>query len=50
MKELESVRMKLWCDTFVAYLSTSNSIFPSSASVWADKAIEDFDERFTTTD
>ena len=33
MKELESTRMKLWCDVYVAY-------------VWADIALKRFDETF----
>jgi hypothetical protein len=46
MKELESTRMKLWCDVYIAYVSAANATKNNGAYVWADIALERFDERF----
>lgn len=46
MKELESVRMKLWCDVYVAYVSAPNAIKSDGAFVWANIALKRFDEAF----
>lgn len=46
MKELESQRMKLWCDVFIAYVGAANSVNKEGAKNWADYAIKTFDERF----
>jgi hypothetical protein len=46
MKELESVRMKLWCDVYVAYVSAPNTIKNDGAYIWANIALRRFDETF----
>lgn len=46
MKELESVRMKLWCDVYVAYVSAPNAIKNDGAFAWANIALKRFDETF----
>jgi hypothetical protein len=45
-KDHEQQRKKLWCDVYVAYVASSNSTACDGAKVWADKALERFDERF----
>ena len=45
-KDHEQQRKKLWCDVYVAYVASSNSTACDGARVWADKALERFDERF----
>ena len=46
MKELESTRMKLWLDVYIAYVSATNATNNDGAYVWADIALKRFDERF----
>jgi hypothetical protein len=46
MKELESTRMKLWCDVYIAYVSSANATKNDGACAWADIALKRFDERF----
>lgn len=38
-------KAKLWCDVYVAYVGSSNSI-RNNAYEWADKAVKEFEERF----
>jgi hypothetical protein len=42
----ENFRKKLWCDVYVAYVSSDNSIHRDGAKNWADTALQRFDERF----
>lgn len=46
MKELESVRMKLWRDVYVAHVSAPNAIKNDGAYIWANIALRRFDETF----
>ena len=46
MKELESTRMKLWCDVYVAYVGAANATKNDGAYIWADNALKRFDETF----
>jgi hypothetical protein len=46
MKEIESTRMKLWCDVYVAYVGAANATLKDGAHTWADIALERFDEKF----
>ena len=46
MKELESTRMKLWCDVYVAYVSAANATKSDGAYIWADIALKRFDQTF----
>ena len=40
------LRKKLWVDVYIAYVSTPNSYNRDGGYVWADKALERFDEQF----
>jgi hypothetical protein len=46
MKEIESTRMKLWCDVYVAYVGAANATLKDGAHAWADLALKRFDEKF----
>lgn len=46
MKELESTRMKLWCDVYIAYVSAANATKNDGAYIWADIALKRFDQTF----
>ena len=46
-KDHEQQRRQLWCDVYVAYVSSGNSSDSDGGRRWADKALERFDERFT---
>ena len=46
MKELESTRIKLWCDVYVAYVSAANATKSDGAYIWADIALKRFDQTF----
>lgn len=46
MKEIESTRMKLWCDVYVAYVGAANATLKDGAHAWADVALKRFDEKF----
>ena len=40
------LRKRLWVDVYIAYVSTPNSYNRDGGYVWADKALERFDEQF----
>ena len=40
------LRKRLWIDVYIAYVSTPNSYNRDGGYVWADKALERFDEQF----
>ncbi|WP_395652648.1 hypothetical protein [Brevundimonas sp.] len=40
------LRKRLWVDVYIAYVSTPNSYNRDGGHVWADKALERFDEQF----
>ena len=42
-------RMKLWADTAVAFVGSSNSTDRKLIPVWCDYVVEKFDERFCAT-
>lgn len=44
----QELRKKLWCDVYVAYVASSNSVNKEFAVGWANKALEKFDETFIT--
>lgn len=44
--QLELVRMKLWCDVYIAYVSAANAVKEDGAHLWADIALKRFDEKF----
>lgn len=46
LKEHQSIRKKLWCDVYVAYVAAPNSTYSDGAYKWADIALQRFDERF----
>ena len=46
MDDIEKIRQNLWCSIAVAYVSSINSGYKSEAAKWAEKVLEDFDERF----
>lgn len=43
----QSQRIELWCNAWVAVASSSNCDRTSVPASWADRALRDFDERFT---
>lgn len=45
-KSYEQLRMELWSAVVVAVAQSSNATSPSSMVSWADRAVEEFDERF----
>ena len=45
-QEHENLRKKLWINTYVAYVSSSNSTNENGAYKWANIALERFDEKF----
>lgn len=49
-EEHELVRKELWIRVAVAYVQSSNSTSKEYASTWADRVLDDFDERFKKTD
>jgi hypothetical protein len=46
MKQTD-IRAKFWRDTWLAVAGSANCISKDSATSWADKALEDYDARFT---
>ena len=44
-KQMKEAKRKLWCDVYVAYVGSSNSI-KNNARTWADEAVKEFEERF----
>jgi hypothetical protein len=40
-------RTQFWCDAWLAVAGSANCISKDSATSWADKALEDYDARFT---
>lgn len=45
-KDIESARIDLWCQVYVAYVGAANAVRLDGAVQWADIALERFDERF----
>lgn len=45
-KDHEQQRKKLWCDVYVAYVTSANSTSSEYGKNWADKALQEFDKRF----
>jgi hypothetical protein len=45
-KDHEEIRKELWCNVWVAVAGASNSTKSELVSLWADRALRDFDERF----
>ena len=43
---LLEIRMKLWCDVYIAYVGAANATKDDGAYRWADIALKRFDERF----
>jgi hypothetical protein len=42
----ESLRKKFWCDIYLAYVGAANSTHKEGACIWADFALNKFDEKF----
>ena len=45
-KEMLEIKRKLWCDVYLAYVSSANAVTSDGAGNWADLALKRFDERF----
>lgn len=43
----EEIRKKLWCDVAVGVASSSNSSRITSMKEWADRAVSEFDKKFS---
>jgi hypothetical protein len=46
VKQIQEAKRKLWCDVYLAILSSDNSNINASASYSADSAVREFEERF----
>lgn len=45
-EEHENIRKQLWMNVYVSYVGAANSMNKDGAAVWADIALQRFDERF----
>lgn len=45
IKQIQELKRKLWCDVYVAYVCSSDSV-TNNACYLADKAVKEFEERF----
>lgn len=44
-KPMQELKRNLWCNVYVAYVGSSSSV-KNNAKVWADNAVQEFEERF----
>jgi hypothetical protein len=49
MKDRESLRAQLWIDTWLVVARAETCRTPDIPTVWADRAVKDFDSRFPET-
>ena len=46
MKDIEQIRIELWCNSVLAYERSDTGIYTESAIKRADEYLKAFDERF----